>query len=445
MSDCESPAVAPLAILIPTYGRAGYLERLLGALAADPCVIARRLPVLVADNASSDHTAAMVSSFAGAHPELDLRLHVQERNLGMIPNMAWLIEHAPQAGYIWMLGDDDVPEPGVIADVLGEIEATHPVLIHLPSRWETPDGTRAASSPCPPARECHNSSRALLISNYCLHFVSSAVVDAEALRVALAAAPTDNIWGPHIWFGLAGLDGTCVVLPRVGVVGGLDCSWRPEQVKILTRDVIDSFAAGMRLAVSDSEFAQMLDLRYDTAQDNDKHWMVAPRQDLLDAVARFPASAELRRLLVTRGLRDGDDQAVAHARRAAQISGARERAAFELGQGEARFTEGELHRALEHFAYAVHLDPTEPEAWCNLGVVRFALDDPQAQAAFHRALQLAPGHVGALSNRAVCHATAGRFTQARADAACIWRLAPGQPAATMTAEAVEALAGLAAS
>jgi glycosyltransferase involved in cell wall biosynthesis len=92
-----APCAAPLAILIPTFSRARHVERLLLALAADPDVIARRIPVLVADNDSSDDTAATVRRLMVQLPELDLRLHVQPQNLGMIGNLRWLLDHAPPA------------------------------------------------------------------------------------------------------------------------------------------------------------------------------------------------------------------------------------------------------------------------------------------------------------------------------------------------------------
>ena len=70
------------------------------------------VPVLVADNASPDGTAAMVRGLQAELSGFDLRLHVQPENVGPIANVRWLVEHAPETDYVWMLADDDLPVTG---------------------------------------------------------------------------------------------------------------------------------------------------------------------------------------------------------------------------------------------------------------------------------------------------------------------------------------------
>src|SRR3982751_5274134 len=106
------PVAPPLSVLIPTYCRAGELEALLRALAAQPPVAAGEVPILVSDNASSDATADMVRGLQARLAGVDLRLHVQDTNVGPVENISWLAQHAPHAEYAWIIGDDDVPAAG---------------------------------------------------------------------------------------------------------------------------------------------------------------------------------------------------------------------------------------------------------------------------------------------------------------------------------------------
>src|SRR3954467_3338172 len=100
------PAAPRLAILIPTYCRAEPLELLLRTLAAEAPVREGAVPVLVSVNASPDDTAQRVGALQAELPAADLRLHVQPENVGPVRNIAWLAEHAPQAEYVWVIGDD---------------------------------------------------------------------------------------------------------------------------------------------------------------------------------------------------------------------------------------------------------------------------------------------------------------------------------------------------
>jgi len=418
---------APLAILIPTYSRAGYLERLLRALAADPAILAHRIPVLVADNDSADQTVATVRALIGEFPDLDLRLHQHPRNIGPEANMEWLVKHAPPADYVWLLGDDDMPTEGIVGDVLGVAQQSGPALIHLPCRWETEDGTVTASSACPDTLETYLGSRELLHTYYCLHFVSATVVKHLALLEALDLAPTENDWAPHIWFGVAGRRGCCVVLPRVGVVGGLDSGWLSRRVTLLTRGIVESFDDGFRLVVDHAGFARMLDLRFESAQGNDENWMQAPLEDLLAAVTRFPASRELRRLLVARGMHEGNAAAIAVAADAARRSGAAERAAAHIAEGEAGYARGDLGRAVAELKSALAEDGTSARAWCNLGVVHHAAGNEEAGDAFDGALSVDPENVDALLNRSVWLATCGRDADAASDAERLAEIAPADP------------------
>ena len=131
----------PLAICIPTYARSGLLERLLGQLAAE----APDVPVLVADNASPDATAAVLRD--AARP--GLAVHRQPTNVGPLANIRWLLANAPDADHVWLVCDDDLPAPGSVVAIRDHLAAEDPAWLHLPHRWVDGDGCITNRSPCP--------------------------------------------------------------------------------------------------------------------------------------------------------------------------------------------------------------------------------------------------------------------------------------------------------
>jgi glycosyltransferase involved in cell wall biosynthesis len=412
--DGHPDAAPPLAILIPTFERAGELERLIRILAADTDIAARGIPVLVADNASADGTAEVLRALRTDLPELDLRLHVHASNLGFLANMRWLVEHAPPGEYLWILGDDDFPTDGTVEAVLEVIEEQSPALIHLPCRF-VEDEIEVVASPVPDGLEMYFSSRELLLTDYFLPFVSATVVRRAALEEAVCLVTSDNEWAPHIWFAVAGRDDLCVVLPQLGVIGSPAHSWLPERVELLTRRVIDEYDDGLHRVIDATGFCQFLDLRYDPRWGNDTPWLHAPLEDLLSALERFPASRHLRRLLVERAVRDADPAAISAATRAARRSGAAAASAEASAEGEECFALGDTHRAVELLEHGVAIDPTNVRAWSNLGVARHGAGRDGVVDAFDHALALDPSNLEVLENRARWHAANGDHVAAKRD------------------------------
>ncbi len=294
-------------------------------------------------------------------------------------------------------------------------------------------------SPRPSDLELHATGRELLLTDHCLHFVSASVVRASALRGALERVHTRNEWAPHIWFGVAAATGPCAVLPREGVVGGLESGWLPRRVTLLTREIVGTFDAGFHHVLDEADFARMLDIRFACEQGNDDHWMAAPLADLLDAVTRFPASVQLRRLTARRAIAECDRTAMAAAARAAAVSGAAEEAARLVAEGEERFAVADLAGALARIETALAVHPIFASGWSSLGVVRDALRRPDAGQAFDTALVIEPGCVEALANRALWHAARGHRQLAERDAE---QLAVLSPQAAMTAVVGEVVRGL---
>ena len=100
-----APRVSRTSIVIPTYRRAGLLQRAVRSALAQTHP---DLEVWVYDNASDDETEAVVRDLA----MLDSRLHYHrhERNLGSFGNFRYAIEHV-QTDFFSILADDDLLLP----------------------------------------------------------------------------------------------------------------------------------------------------------------------------------------------------------------------------------------------------------------------------------------------------------------------------------------------
>jgi GT2 family glycosyltransferase len=126
------------AVVVTTYDRASYLERLLDALAAQVGVPA--FEVVVIDNGSSDATSDVLARRArdGA---LALRPLREEVNIGPAAarNRGWRTTQAPVVAFT---DDDCIPAPGWLAALLSAVDAgadvaqgrTEPIVAQRPQR-----------------------------------------------------------------------------------------------------------------------------------------------------------------------------------------------------------------------------------------------------------------------------------------------------------------------
>lgn len=113
MTNLSQPA---LSICTPTYNRAALLRELLERIVEEvQGDLANRIEVVVSDNASSDDTPAVVESYRKNLPHLTVVRHAE--NLGFDRNMLAAVASA-SGRYCWLMGDDDLPQPGSIARVL---------------------------------------------------------------------------------------------------------------------------------------------------------------------------------------------------------------------------------------------------------------------------------------------------------------------------------------
>lgn len=120
-----------LSVVIPTHGRAALLARVIGRLEAQP--EGSQIELIVVLDAEAENRAQVKASVAGSR--LDARLLEADRpGASAARNRGWRVA---RASLILFLGDDTLPEPGMIAEHL-DWHRRHPeegvaVLGHV--RW----------------------------------------------------------------------------------------------------------------------------------------------------------------------------------------------------------------------------------------------------------------------------------------------------------------------
>ncbi|MCW2925275.1 MAG: glycosyl transferase [Thermoleophilia bacterium] len=108
------PAPTDLWVVIPAYNEERWIETTLGALTSQRS--GKPFTVLVVDNASTDDTARLVTDWAAAHPDLDLRLLAEpEKGTGAASDSGFrhAIEHG--AAFILRTDADSIPAPDWVA------------------------------------------------------------------------------------------------------------------------------------------------------------------------------------------------------------------------------------------------------------------------------------------------------------------------------------------
>ena len=108
-----------LSVIIPNYNHAEYLPRSLGAILDQPV---QPLEILVMDDASTDNSVEVIENLVRQHPHV--RLHRNERNLGVVPNINRGIDLA-RGDYVLSAAADDEIVPGFLEKSL-RLLAQHP-------------------------------------------------------------------------------------------------------------------------------------------------------------------------------------------------------------------------------------------------------------------------------------------------------------------------------
>lgn len=123
---------AILTIIIPTYNRSAHLAVLLDALRRELDGLESLVRVLVSDNASTDATSEVTSAVARAWPVLNVQRH--DRNLGPDGNFLSCFPKI-STRYFWIIGDDDCPKRGVLAQITRILMERTPALLYMQSEW----------------------------------------------------------------------------------------------------------------------------------------------------------------------------------------------------------------------------------------------------------------------------------------------------------------------
>jgi len=130
-STARRPGQPLLTIAIPTFNREFYLMELLESLLPQFADLAPDFAeLIVSDNCSEDLTSGMVASFQ--ERGLPCRLIQNETNLGADGNFLQCLNVA-LGQYVWVLGDDDLIEPGAIATLLNLLQQSEYDLVYLSS------------------------------------------------------------------------------------------------------------------------------------------------------------------------------------------------------------------------------------------------------------------------------------------------------------------------
>jgi glycosyltransferase involved in cell wall biosynthesis len=117
-----------LSICITTYNRASWLAISLDNLFKRTRESGGGIEIVVCDNASTDGTPDVVKPYLG---EKNFRYYRNPANVGMLGNLKVTAHHS-KGRYVWILGDDDVVQPGAVDRVLTAINGHRGVgLVYL--------------------------------------------------------------------------------------------------------------------------------------------------------------------------------------------------------------------------------------------------------------------------------------------------------------------------
>lgn len=109
-----------LAINIPIYNRNVYLERMLSRFLEDQDLFEEKVSLYISDNCSEESLSDTVQAFQDKGLKVDY--HRNETNVGGDGNIVNCFRR--EGGrYVWVLGSDDVPCPGVVREIVRVLES----------------------------------------------------------------------------------------------------------------------------------------------------------------------------------------------------------------------------------------------------------------------------------------------------------------------------------
>jgi glycosyltransferase involved in cell wall biosynthesis len=223
-----------LEILIPTYNRAGFLDRNLSQLEAEieAHALDGLVSMLVSDNASEDETGRVLARHAA-----QVRGVRQQTNVGLARNALEVLRQADHE-FVLFLGDDDFLPAGYLGRVLELIDGEKALSCILPGiRLRYPDGRWKVARPyvCSERRYSPGYLTALRLAHLG-HQLSGLVIRREGVIEAYAANPELHNIYPFVFFaGSAMARGVTWYVPQwqVDVTVGTPKDWRYDRVHLV--------------------------------------------------------------------------------------------------------------------------------------------------------------------------------------------------------------------
>lgn len=118
-----------LTIAVPTYNRAGFLQATLAQLIKERSPLGSdSVEILVSDNCSTDDTPEIIAR--ARENQVNFRVIRNAENLGSDANIAQCFNEA-RGHYVIILGDDDMPCDGVLAEIVAWLEEADYGVVYL--------------------------------------------------------------------------------------------------------------------------------------------------------------------------------------------------------------------------------------------------------------------------------------------------------------------------
>lgn len=115
-NQIKTDSIPVLSIGIPTYSRARLLDVCLASTLPQIEPFAKHVECVVSDNASSDHTARLLTRYRQQFPFL--KVSTNSSNLGIIGNITRTACELCSGQYVMILGDDDVMPTGAVKRIM---------------------------------------------------------------------------------------------------------------------------------------------------------------------------------------------------------------------------------------------------------------------------------------------------------------------------------------
>lgn len=123
-----------LSILIPTYNRSLYLKKNLELLKKYLRLgkLQSQIEIVVSNNHSPDDTSDLISRFKSENEDIDLKYHLQCKNIGLENNALFVLKESI-GDYVMYLGDDDFIEFEYLEGVIEHITNNRKTNTVIPS------------------------------------------------------------------------------------------------------------------------------------------------------------------------------------------------------------------------------------------------------------------------------------------------------------------------